>query len=517
MKKITFTFTPFLIILPATLCLAQQNAKLNIHYSQSGGLAIVVDHMLHEEYGFEYPMTYEIGIPNGSNNLSVYRRYSTSESWSEMQTKTSLDFFNGVQAVRFDYANNMAYVSAAFSTSSDSLFMEIVDGSGNSIVPTFEGISKYYDNRQAAVTVSADDWSDWTVTQDDWFRPLLHLFRSDSLYVTVGVITHSCTSSTWRILQSELDSGYVEAASHSRTHSATPYADPVGEIEGSKQEILSHVILPAPYNINGTGLVYTWIAPYGDYDSTVDSLLGVYGYIDARLYANLDTTAPREYIYGDSTLTSWNVGRNHFDPFFPTVELGAPSWGGGDTSLTSLNNLFDTIVAKGDVYLLMWHPQVIYSDIDSSYLVDHLSHISGRTNVWYANLGMIYLYHMLQESNNLPVDEVTAAKGTPNMYSLSQNYPNPFNPSTVINYQLSARSFVTLKVYDVLGREVRTLVDKVEQPGSYSVTFSAEGGAMPTGQADPSGGNASALPSGVYFYRLQAGSFSQVKKSMLLR
>lgn len=88
----------------------------------------------------------------------------------------------------------------------------------------------------------------------------------------------------------------------------------------------------------------------------------------------------------------------------------------------------------------------------------------------------------------------------PDGYSLFQNYPNPFNPSTVIQFEVPRSGFVTLKVYDVLGRLVRTLVNKVEQPGSYTVTFDAPD-----------------LASGVYFYRLEAGTFTQTKKLMLIR
>ena len=73
----------------------------------------------------------------------------------------------------------------------------------------------------------------------------------------------------------------------------------------------------------------------------------------------------------------------------------------------------------------------------------------------------------------------------PTTYALGQNYPNPFNPSTVISYQLPADGFVTLKVYDVLGREVRTLVDEAKTTGRYEAKF-----------------DASNLASGIYFYRV---------------
>lgn len=86
------------------------------------------------------------------------------------------------------------------------------------------------------------------------------------------------------------------------------------------------------------------------------------------------------------------------------------------------------------------------------------------------------------------------------MFSLSQNYPNPFNPSTIISWQSPISSWQTLKVYDILGNEVATLVDEYKTAGSYEVEF-----------------NASKLSSGVYFYRLQSGNFSETKKLILMK
>jgi Secretion system C-terminal sorting domain len=88
----------------------------------------------------------------------------------------------------------------------------------------------------------------------------------------------------------------------------------------------------------------------------------------------------------------------------------------------------------------------------------------------------------------------------PAQYVLNQNYPNPFNPSTVISYQLPVNTLVTLKVYDVLGRVVNTLIEEHQTAGTHSATF-----------------NASSLLSGVYFYRLTVGSFVETKKLMLLK
>ncbi|RKY92064.1 MAG: hypothetical protein DRQ13_10780 [Ignavibacteriae bacterium] len=90
------------------------------------------------------------------------------------------------------------------------------------------------------------------------------------------------------------------------------------------------------------------------------------------------------------------------------------------------------------------------------------------------------------------------------IYSLTNNYPNPFNPSTIIKYSVPENEYVTLKVYDAIGNEISTLVNEEKQAGNYEVEFSAPGGAT-------------SLSSGIYFYRLQAGSFVETKKMVLLK
>jgi len=88
----------------------------------------------------------------------------------------------------------------------------------------------------------------------------------------------------------------------------------------------------------------------------------------------------------------------------------------------------------------------------------------------------------------------------PEGFSRGQNYPNPFNPSTIIRYELSKESYVNLVIFDILGREVKTLVDAKQESGRKTVSF-----------------DASKLPGGVYFYRLIAGKFKSVKKMVLIR
>ncbi len=111
--------------------------------------------------------------------------------------------------------------------------------------------------------------------------------------------------------------------------------------------------------------------------------------------------------------------------------------------------------------------------------------------------GEVFAVARFLPSNVTAIKEINS---TPKSFALYQNYPNPFNPTTAITYQLSANSHVTLKVYDILGREVATLVNQKEIAGSHSVTF-----------------DGSRLASGVYFYRLVAGSYTATKKLILIK
>jgi len=118
----------------------------------------------------------------------------------------------------------------------------------------------------------------------------------------------------------------------------------------------------------------------------------------------------------------------------------------------------------------------------------------------YREIGKRYATKML----SLLGIEPTVVQGTESFwidgYLLGQNYPNPFNPATTISFSVPTQSFVSLKIFDLLGREVVTLVSEMLSAGDHSRSW-----------------NASGFPSGVYFYRLQVGSFSETKKLILIR
>jgi len=168
-----------------------------------------------------------------------------------------------------------------------------------------------------------------------------------------------------------------------------------------------------------------------------------------------------------------------------------------------------------------WGPTSSYGNTTQSISIG-----SGTSRVGFveklSNLQPDTIYHFRAVTENaqgcnLGTDEwfetsaltsVTSAPQFVNSYRLHQNYPNPFNPTSTIEYSLPQKVFVTLKLYDLLGREVRTLVNGEQEPGNYSRIVDANG-----------------LPSGVYFYRLQAGNsssssghgFTDIKKMLLMK
>lgn len=119
---------------------------------------------------------------------------------------------------------------------------------------------------------------------------------------------------------------------------------------------------------------------------------------------------------------------------------------------------------------------------------------------WVTTQAPYQIMHSYLNLNQIPSGLERQPVDLPRNYVLSQNHPNPFNHSTSIQFDIADQSTVTLKIFDILGREVATLVDEVLAPGSYTVTFTAQD-----------------VVDGVFFYRLQAGNFAQTKKLILVK
>jgi hypothetical protein len=124
------------------------------------------------------------------------------------------------------------------------------------------------------------------------------------------------------------------------------------------------------------------------------------------------------------------------------------------------------------------------------------------------NNGYNYVYLNSNSYIELPIinssadifAELNVNTKSPGKFSLMQNYPNPFNPVTSISYSIAVKGFVTIKIYDILGREVNTIVNELRDAGTYEVML-----------------DASRFASGVYFYTINSGSFTDTKKMLLVK
>jgi len=114
-------------------------------------------------------------------------------------------------------------------------------------------MSRHYDNRRAAVTVTADDWHPFF---DAYFLKALSIFRKYRLPVSTAIVTEWCDAITWKHIQTQLDSGDVEAMAHGRNHLHAPYPNAAHEVTGSKEDIIRNLHLPATFRNGGREYVY---------------------------------------------------------------------------------------------------------------------------------------------------------------------------------------------------------------------------------------------------------------------
>ena len=159
-----------------------------------------------------------------------------------------------------------------------------------------------------------------------------------------------------------------------------------------------------------------------------------------------------------------------------------PIYGDIKTSLLEVDNDYVMLDSTSDINLFFKTPA---NDIPQGYIRDFVLVVNGR----YENNEDKIKTNSVGKNNILPLE-----------YQLNQNYPNPFNSKTNIKYQIPNTGIVKIIIYDLLGREVKTLVNEYKQPGTYQVSFNAEG-----------------LSSGIYFYRMRSGDFTETKKLVLIK
>ncbi len=149
-----------------------------------------------------------------------------------------------------------------------------------------------------------------------------------------------------------------------------------------------------------------------------------------------------------------------------------------------------------------FRPKTVSGSGGSGNQGDNIGVIYNNNKLWTLwmddHTGVYQIWAAAIDLNTIGIRQISSA--APDKFGLDQNFPNPFNPGTVISYQLKTRSDVILKVYDISGKEVITLVNEKQNEGRYSATF-----------------NGSDLTSGIYFYKITAGDFTFTRKMVLVK
>lgn len=222
-----------------------------------------------------------------------------------------------------------------------------------------------------------------------------------------------------------------------------------------------------------------------------DNNSGAGGHSYGLIQFNVDASAGPFLVSSPNTNVTWNANSNQ------TVTWDVANTNAAPVSVANVNILLST--DGGNTF-----PVTIASNTpnDGSENIIVPNNVTTTARIKVEAVGNIFF----DISNaNFKIDPETSISnlqtGIPGEFGLAQNYPNPFNPETQIKFDIPSQSFVTLKIYDITGSEVATLVNgQVFAPGFYSASF-----------------NAANLSSGIYYYRLQAGNFVQSKKMMLIK
>ncbi|MBA4311720.1 MAG: hypothetical protein C0417_03725 [Chlorobiaceae bacterium] len=272
-----------------------------------------------------------------------------------------------------------------------------------------------------------------------------------------------------------------------------------------------------PFNIYGEIVRYAWIGVNGGITLTSEPF--------DTMYLNKINSGYADWNIPDYQLPTGEMPKNFIAPFWNNYDLGMIFTPEDTTSFPGIyhNSNDGKFIVEWDIPPFYDRAsatfRLILSQSDSSltfaYKDIYINYSSGQSLIGMQkdSLHWVYIYKGWNPLEFLPqpgsvykltpsivVDVENALYITPIKYSLAQNYPNPFNPSTEIRYEIPVSSRVSIKIFDILGRELATLVDRLESPGVKTVIWNAENN-----------------PSGIYFVKMSANTFSVIKKIMLIR
>ena len=377
----------------------------------SVSFVISIDQAQWEKWGFRYPVTYIFDVSGVAPDARVSRRDRGTDPWSPLDQRTSTDFFNGIECARFDRGAGKAYISVGFQGAP---VIELQFANVGSV--KFVSVAKYYDNRQAAYTLSNDNWgcNPWAnpgapwkgVTDDasDNYQAALHVCRSFHLPVSIAINSRSAGGeSAWKLMQEKLDrqDNSWEPAVHAQTHpkdanqySIRGYRD---EIFGCREDILQH-LHKIPYG----GRIFEHILTTGYVDDEIQRLdTGEFFFV--RGFNWLDNPTSIAWVPWNEQHRFYGVGGLNTKGYDRILEQHEPKGRFSATDVADLNKAFDQVVQGGGVFYALWHPDrfknsVLYDPspgVDGQHgstLMQHLAHVANRKNVWYVANGWMYSY-----------------------------------------------------------------------------------------------------------------------------
>jgi hypothetical protein len=385
---------------------------------------ITVDQAAWSKWGLQYPATYVFQVTECSADAAVKRRDAATGEWTALPGKTADEFFNGVECVRFDRAQQQAYVSVGFQ-SSPTIELEF-SGVGSA---TFATIAKYYDGRQAAYTLSNDNWgcnawahpgAPWkgaTDDQSDSYQAALHVCRSFHLPLSIAINSRMAgDEAAWRNMQAELDRRDFswEPAVHGQTH---PKDAEAYQIRGYGDEILG---------CRADILLRLQHIPYGQF--ILEHIL-THGYVDeeilrtdggeflfARGFNWLDNPAGTDFVPWDEKHGLYGVGGLNAKGYDRILETREPKGRFYAADVAELNTGFDRVRQAGGIFYALWHPDrfrnsVLYDPrpgadgISGSTLMQHLAHVANRKDVWYVANGWLYSYRYVAQHARVAAGE----------------------------------------------------------------------------------------------------------------
>jgi hypothetical protein len=341
-------------------------------------ICIKINPELHQKFGLKYPVTLEFRLFSGQDHIIVTKWNSETKKWNQLQQKRKTNFFNGIETYRLDPPTKHLYVSVSFDDECDSIALKITGPYGVKIPYKYIGFNNYYDNRTAAITLSADDWE--YGNKNSMSLKAFHIVRSLNLWLTLGIISSTVNDADWNKVQSEFDSGFVEIASHSFTHPHLPYINADQEIAGSKTKILLRTKLSGFFATKNQEFLYCWFEPFSESDDLNNPILSKSNYL-------VDCSAQKHF----DSLSTWNKELQMYERMGLSAEIGDDLL--THSNITLLNDRFEHVLINHGVYHLNIHPEKINWN-NEGFAVQHLKFISNRKDVWYVSLGLLYIYNL---------------------------------------------------------------------------------------------------------------------------